>query len=104
MKCLWILAQRCSVKSIWDSFGTVGGACAVPIFSFESGDCSMCDCSVARPLGPSGVLLQRRRSNADGEVPLIRSLSASLVYAAEVHGFGSCPMSDWIRKSHFKLS
>ena len=61
-------------------------------------------CAVARPLGPSGVLRQRRRCNADGEVPLIRSLLASLLYAAEVHGFGSCPMSDWIRKSHFKLS
>src|SRR6266481_5926668 len=60
--------------------------------------------AVARPLGPSGVLRQRRRCNADGEVPLIRSLLASLLYAAEVHGFGSCPMSDWIRKSHFKLS
>jgi hypothetical protein len=35
---------------------------------------------------------------------LIRSLLASLLYAAEVHGFRSRPMSNWIRKSHFKLS
>jgi hypothetical protein len=32
------------------------------------------------------------------------SVLVSLLSAAEVHGFGSCPMSDWIRKSHFKLS
>jgi len=51
------------------------------------------------PFGPSGVLRQRRRCNADGEVPLILSLLASLLYAADVHGFGSCPMSDWIRKA-----
>jgi len=73
----------------------------VPIFSFESGDWFMRSRSAARAKWSSS---QRQRSNADGEVPLIRSLLASLLYAAEVHGFGSCPMSDRIRKSHFKLS
>ena len=57
-----------SVKSIWHSFGTVGGACAVPIFSFESGDCSMCGRSAARAKWSSSATatMQRRwRSSID---------------------------------------
>src|SRR5882762_7761 len=93
MKCLWILAQR------WFSeIYLVQLEAPAPCPSSRS-KAVTARCAVARPLGPSGVLRQRRRCNADGEVPLIRSLLASLLYAAEVHGFGSCPMSDWIRKS-----
>jgi hypothetical protein len=68
MKCLWILAQR------WFS------EAPAPCPSSRS-KAVTARCAVARPLEPSGVLRQRRRSNADGEVPLIRSLLASLLYA-----------------------
>jgi nitroreductase len=54
-----------------------------------------------RSLGRSGQV--EFFGNGDDAAQMAKFL-ASLLYAAEVHGFGSCPMSDWIRKSHFKLS
>src|SRR5882724_4351218 len=75
MKCLWILAQRWFSEMYlaqWEA--------PAPCPSSRSRAVTA-RCAVARPLGPSGVLRQRRRSNADGEVPLIRSLLASLLNA-----------------------
>ena len=49
------------LAQFWHSFGTVGGACAVPIFSFESGDCSMCSRSAARAKWSSSATATKQR-------------------------------------------